>query len=49
MTSKAIRLQLVFVKKNIEDDENQIFFSEKIRYSGNWIQDYAHSFFGEDF
>ena len=29
--------------------KKQIFSSEKMRNSGNYIYDYAHSFFGEDF
>ena len=50
ITSKSIRLQPVFIKKlRFEDDEKQIFSREKMRNSGNYINDYAHSFFGEGF
>ena len=40
--------QLKF-KKWLEVNENKKNFSEKMINSGNYINDYAHSFFGEDF
>ena len=41
-TSKPIRPQQAYNKK-------KIFSCEKIRNSGNYIDDYAHSYCGEDF
>ena len=49
ITSKAIRLQPAFIKEKILNNKTQIFSTEKIRNSGNWIYDYVDSFFGEDF
>ena len=49
LTSKSIRLQTVFIQKRFEINKKQIFSSEKIRNSGNFIYDYAHLLFGEDF
>ena len=49
ITSKCIRLQLVFIQKIFLVNRKQIFSSEKMRNSGNCIYDYAHSFFGEDY
>ena len=36
-------------KKRFEVNKKQNFSSETMRNSDNYIQDYAHSFFGEDF
>ena len=44
---KSIRLQTLFINKNW-NKEIEINSSEKIINSGNCIDDYAHSFFGED-
>ena len=38
-----------FILKKIEIDKKQIFPSDKMGKSSNCINDYAHSFFGEDF
>ena len=35
--------------KDLKLIKNRFFSSEKRRNSGNFIYDYAHSFFGEDF
>ena len=40
--------QFIF-KKRFEVNKRQIFASEKMINSGNYIYDYAHSFFVEDF
>ena len=47
--SKCIRLKPVFIQKRFEVIKIQIFFNEKMKNSGNYIYDYTHSFFGEDF
>ena len=47
-TSKSIRLPVLF-KKRFQVNKKQIFSSENIINSGNCIQDYAHSFFGDEF
>ena len=49
ITSKAIRLQPVFILKKYEVSKKLIFLSEKMRNPGNCIQDSVHSFFGKDF
>ena len=36
-------------KKSFEVNKKGIIYSEKMRNSGNYISDYAQSFFGEDF
>ena len=49
ITSKSIRLQPVFnLKKDLKLKITD-FSCEKIRNSSNYIYNYAHSFFGEDF
>ena len=37
------------LRKKIEFSKKGIISSEQIRNSGNYIYDYAHSFFGKDF
>ena len=50
ITSKSIRLQPVLIKKlRFEDDEKQIFSSEKMRNPDNYIYDDAYSFIVEHF
>ena len=39
----------ILLKNIFQVDKKQIFSSEKIRNSGKCIDDYAYSFFGEDF
>ena len=48
-TSKSIKLKPVFIQKNIRKYKKQIFYSEKMKNSGDRIFDYAHTFFGKDF
>ena len=48
ITSKSIRIQPFFITK-IDSKLIHFFSREKMRNSGNYIHDYAHSFFGEDF
>ena len=47
IASKSIRLYPVTKYFNLMKKMN--ISIEKIRNSGNYIYDYAHSFFGEDF
>ena len=42
-------IQFLFLKKFLNFMKTEIVSSEKIRNSGIYIYDYAHSFFGEDF
>ena len=50
ITSESIRLQPVFVQKRLKVSKKLFFVSSEImRNSGNYIHDYAHSFFEEDF
>ena len=50
ITSKSIRLQQKNRFKNrFEVSNKDIFSSVKMRNSGNFICNYAHSFSGEDF
>ena len=48
ITSKFLFLVLI-KKKDLKLIKNRFHQSEKIKNVGNWIYDYAHSFFGEDF
>ena len=49
ITSKFIELYSVFIKKKrFEVNKKWIFFSEKMRKTGNYIYDYAHWIFEED-
>ena len=48
ISSKYIYI-LFLSKKRFEFDKNGIISGEKMRYSGNYNYDYAHSFFGKDF
>ena len=41
--------KLIFIHKRFKVNKKQIFSNENLRYSGNSICDYAHTFFGEDF
>ena len=36
-------------KKRFQVDKKLIFSGKKMKNSGNYINDYIHSFFGEDF
>jgi len=47
ITSNSITLNPVFVQCKILSQKN--FSSDKMKNSGNYIYDYAYSFFGEDF
>ena len=49
MTSKSIRLYPVFIKKSFNLIKKGIISGEKMKNSGNYIYDYAHSFIGKDF
>ena len=50
VTLKSIRLQLVFIQKKIWSSwRNRFFSGEKMRNSDNFIYDFAHPFFGDDF
>ena len=49
MTSKSIRLQPVYIKRERSEVNNkQIFLVHEEMVFMNCIYDYAHSFFGED-
>ena len=43
-----MRLCPVFIQKRFEFNKKRIISSERMRKSGNYIHDYAHSFFGKD-
>ena len=38
-----------YLKKKMNLIKKGIISKEKMRYSGNYIYDYAHSLFGDDF
>ena len=46
ITSKSLRLYPVIIKKRFEVNEKGIISSETMVNYGNYIYDYAHSFFG---
>ena len=50
ITLESIRVYPVFIKKKGSNlIKKGIISSEKMRKSGNFIYDYAHSFLGKDF
>ena len=49
ITSKSIRPYPVFIQNRFEVNKKGIISNEKMRNSGNYIYDYAHPLFGEDF
>ena len=42
-------IQFLFKKRFEVDKKKGLFLVKKMRNSGNYIQVYAHSFFGEEF
>ena len=49
ITSKSIRLYPVFIQKKIWIKKKEFISGEQIWNSGNYIYDYARSFFRNDF
>ena len=46
---KFYQLIQFLLKKKIEDNKKGIIYGDKMWNSSNYIQNYAHSFFGDDF